>query len=146
MTIEEDLTCIVLDVEGKQRIPGEFEDVDVIDQRYACVKQNGEVFLYDLETNEQRKLAEGKTVQNINPWIKQPLFAYTEGEFDWALNQWTEKWGVVDAQGNEILPPTYNDMTGYSENRAFGYFMEDDSAWPTKVHMLNEKGEILRCV
>ena len=85
MTIEEDLTCIVLDVEGKQRIPGEFEDVDVIDQRYACVKQNGEVFLYDLETNEQRKLAEGKTVQNVNPWIKQPLFAYTEGKFDWAL-------------------------------------------------------------
>lgn len=144
MTIEEDLTCIVLDVEGKQRIPGEFEDVDVIDQRYACVKQNGEVFLYDLETNEQRKLAEGKTVQNVNPWIKQPLFAYTEGKFDWALNQWTEKWGVVDAQGNEILPPTYNDMTGYSENRAFGYFMENGSAWPTKVHMLNEKGEILK--
>lgn len=143
MTIEEDLTCIVLDVEGKQ-IPGEFEDVDVIDQRYACVKQNGEVFLYDLETNEQRKLAEGKTVQNVNPWIKQPLFAYTEGKFDWALNQWTEKWGVVDAQGNEILPPTYNDMTGYSENRAFGYFMENGSAWPTKVHMLNEKGEILK--
>ncbi len=29
--------------------------------------QNGEVFLYDLETNEQRKLAEGKTVQNVIP-------------------------------------------------------------------------------
>ena len=144
MAIEEDLMCIVLDVEGKQRIPGEFEDVDVIDQRYVCVKQNGEVFLYDLETNEQRKLVEGKTVQNINPWVKQPLFAYTEGEFDWALNQWTEKWGIVDAQGNEILPPTYNDMTGYSENRAFGYFMEDGSDWPTKVHLLNEKGEILK--
>ena len=144
MTIEEDLTCIVLDVEGKQRIPGEFEDVDVIDQRYACVKQNGEVFLYDLETNEQRKLAEGKTVQNVNPWIKQPLFAYTEGKFDWALNQWTEKWGVVDAQGNEILPPTYDEMIRYSENRAFGYFTEGRSVWSTEMHLLNEKGEVIK--
>lgn len=133
---------VILDTEGNQKIPGKFYLVYTIDQRYVCVKQNGEVFMCDLETNEQRKLIEGKTVRNI--WVSDQLIAYTEGEYDERLNRWTEKWGVVDMQGNEILPPTYDEMIGYSENRAFGYFTEGRSEWSTEMHLLNEKGEVVK--
>ena len=140
--MDRDMMYVVLDTEGNQKIPGQFELVYMIDQSHVCVKQNGEVFMCDLETNEQRKLIEGKTVRNI--WASDQLIAYTEGEFDDRLNRWTEKWGVVDMQGNEILPPTYDEMIGYSENRAFGYFTEGRSVWSTEMHLLNEKGEVIK--
>ena len=141
----------VISVNGDVIVPLIYDEVLFFNDNNACVKEDNKVFWYDIEDKNQHILCKDKSIRNLT-WTNEPLFAYTQGEpkkvegIDRAFPKqlsWTEKWGVIDENNNEVVPEKYDYIEGHAEGRTFAYLTEDNIS-ASHAYLLDEKGKVIR--
>nr|WP_315024783.1 WG repeat-containing protein [uncultured Aminipila sp.] len=116
-------------LDGTDFIKGDFQDVSMFENGYACVEKKGQRYVIDMAGNVQLKV-KCEWLSSFDSEKK--LFQYevkSKIHSSDGLGYWDTYDGLIDINGNVVLEPKYNMIQKASENRILVFYTNNKENW-----------------